>query len=74
MANDEMFEYIKTEETAYKTLKVPIAGGYEWNMHDHITKSTLYKFSKFYKGADDGLRPFKNVIRPKKLQLYFSSN
>jgi hypothetical protein len=64
MAYDSMYGYITTEKTAYLTNKVPVAGGYEWNMNDHITKSTLYKFSKFYKGANDGLRPFKNIIRP----------
>jgi len=59
-----VFEYITTEESAYQTTGVPIVDGYEWKMFEHIRLSTLYKNSKFSTGADDGNRPYKNIIRP----------
>lgn len=58
------YDLIKRETANYKTTQVPLADGWEWNMHDHVRRSFLYKNSKFSKGADDGTRPFKNIIRP----------
>lgn len=57
-------EYIIAEKAAFRTRKVPLTDGYEWNMYDHIRKSFLYKHSKFATGADDNTRPFKNIILP----------
>ncbi len=59
-----VFDYIVAEEAAYRTTRVPISDGWEWNMYEHIKKSTLYKNSKFTEGPDDGSRPFKNILRP----------
>lgn len=58
-----IFDYIKTEEAAYKTTKVTVSEGYEWSMYEHIRMSTLFRDSKYTKGADDLSRPFKNIIR-----------
>ncbi len=58
-----VFEYIKTEETQYKTRTVPISDGYEWNMYEHVRMSTLFRDSKYTKGKNDFSRPFKNIIR-----------
>lgn len=57
-------EYILSEKEAYKTREVTLADGYRWNMYEHIRRSFLYKHSKFWKGADDGSRPFNNIIKP----------
>lgn len=57
-------DYIIAEKAAYRTRKVPLTDGYEWNMYDHIRKSFLYKHSKFSTGENDGTRPFKNIILP----------
>lgn len=61
---EDIYQYIVGQEAAYKTAKVPIVDGMEWSMYEHIRLSTLYKNSKFSTGADDGNRPFKNIIRP----------
>jgi hypothetical protein len=58
-----VFDFIKAEETNYKTQRVPVADGYEWNMYEHLRKCTLYRDSKYTTGADDGTRPYKNIIR-----------
>lgn len=59
-----IYEFIKTEENLFQTTGVPIVDGYEWKFFEHIRLSTLYKNSKFSTGADDGNRPYKNIIRP----------
>jgi hypothetical protein len=62
MANN-IFDFIKEEETAFKTVKVPVADGYDFNLYDHVRVSTLFRDSKFTKGENDFSRPFKNIIR-----------
>jgi hypothetical protein len=59
-----IYDFIKTEESLFQTTGVPIVDGYEWKFFEHIRLSTLYKNSKFSTGADDGNRPYKNIIRP----------
>lgn len=58
-----VFDYIKHEENAYKTVHVPVADGYEFNMYEHVRMSTLFRDSKYTKGANDFSRPFRNIIR-----------
>jgi hypothetical protein len=60
---DSIYEYIITEETAFKTQKVPVVGGWEWNMYEHIRRSTLLKNSR-YEDTELGKKPFRNIIRP----------
>ncbi|WP_395019804.1 hypothetical protein [Dongia sp.] len=61
---ETIYPYIVAEEAAYKTVAVPIADGYDWNMYEHIRKSVLYKNGMFAKGKNDDTRPFKNITRP----------
>lgn len=64
MAANNIYDFIKQEQAAYRTQPVPLADGWEWNMYEHIRKSFLYKHSKFSTGTDDGNRPFKNIVKP----------
>lgn len=59
----DVFGYIKTQETAFKTTFIPIMDGYEWNFSEHVRMSTLFRDSKFTKGSNDFSRPFRNIIR-----------
>jgi hypothetical protein len=58
-----IFDYIKSEETGYQTLPVQVISGYEWKMFEHIKLTVLYKNSRFSTGNSDD-KPFKNIIRP----------
>jgi hypothetical protein len=60
----DIYEYITTEETSFQTTGVPVVDGYEFKMADHIRLSTLAKVGKFSTGADDGMRPYKNIMKP----------
>lgn len=59
-----IFEFIKSQENYYQTQPVPVVDGYEWNMFDHIKRTTLYLNSQYSKGKP-GSKPFKNIILPK---------
>lgn len=63
MISQNVFDFIKAEEIAYKTLKVSPIEGWDWNMYDHIKFSSLYKNSTFSDGKR-GDKPFKNITRP----------
>lgn len=61
----DVYDYVITQSASFKTSKVPLGDGrWEWNLFDHVTKSTLYKNSKFYVAPNDGSQPFKNTTRP----------
>ncbi len=60
----DVYDYILTEETDFKTRRVPLAENWDWNMHEHIEKSFQLLNSQFTKGANDFSRPFNNIILP----------
>ncbi len=62
MESKNIYEYIKTEEAAFK-LPITVTEGYEWNLYDHVRKTVLYKNSTYLSGKDDN-KPYKNIIRP----------
>jgi hypothetical protein len=60
----DKYEYILNEKTAFRTRRTRLISGFEWSFYEHIRRTTLYKNSKFWKGPDDGSRPFKQKILP----------
>lgn len=71
MAKD-IFEYVTTEENAYKTRPVAVTDGYEWHMYENIRQWVMYKDGKLQNGNtlqdSDGRVidevPVKNIILP----------
>lgn len=59
----DIYALIKNEEAAFQTIPVSVIDGWEWNLSDHIKKTTLYKNSQYSTGKL-GDKPFKNIIRP----------
>lgn len=60
----DIFSYITTEESAYKTEEARLADNWSWNMRDHLQLIYHLKNSQFYTGENDWLRPFKNILEP----------
>ena len=60
---NNIFEFITSQATAYKSLPVSVAENYEWSMWKHITTTILYKNSQYLSGKSDD-KPYKNIIRP----------
>ncbi len=62
MEHETIFDFVATQKNAY-LLPICVFDDYEWSMYDHIRKTVFYKNSLFTKGANDGSRPFKNLLR-----------
>lgn len=63
----DIYDYILTEETDFKTRKITLAQGYDWNMWKHIERSYLFKNSQFTEdnnSQEKTKKPFNNVILP----------
>lgn len=58
------FDYIQQEITRFKTERIHIADNWDWNMHEHIQRTIMVKHGKFTTGANDGNRPYKNIVKP----------
>jgi hypothetical protein len=59
-----IFDFIKSEEINWKTTRVPITSAKDWNMSEHIERCTAVANGWFYQGANDGLRPYNDIVTP----------
>lgn len=57
----EVHDYILNQETAYQTVPITVAEGYEWSMFEHCKRTLMYLNSRFETG-NFGDRPFNNII------------
>jgi len=65
METDTVFTYIKSQEVAWRTARVPITGSYDWNMYEHIERCTNVANAKFNRGSNtDGVRPYSDIVSP----------
>lgn len=64
MQDTDIFSYIKTQETAFKTVRVPLTKAKDWNMHEHIERCTNVANGWYHTGANDGLRPYDDLVTP----------
>ena len=60
----DVFSYIKSEETRWRTAKVPITQTKSWNMYEHIQRCTNVANGWFNRGANDGKRPYTDIVTP----------
>jgi len=62
---DDVFQFIKTEETLFQTgVGVPVVDGWDFDMYNHIRKSTLYKFGQLANRTKTDDDPVINIILP----------
>ncbi len=64
MEDKDVFGYITTEENNFKTVRVPLTSSKDWNMAEHIERCTNVVNGWFHKGANDGLRPYNDIVTP----------
>lgn len=64
MEEKDIFSYITTEENNFKTVRVPQTSSKDWNMHEHIERCTNVANAWFHQGANDGLRPYDDIVTP----------
>jgi hypothetical protein len=59
-----IFDFIKSEEINWKTTRVPLTSSKDWSMSEHIERCTAVASGYFYQGANDGLRPYNDIVTP----------
>lgn len=64
MEDETVFDYIKQQETNWKTARVPLTSSKDWNMSEHIERCTNVANGWFHSGKNDGLRPYDDLVTP----------
>jgi len=65
MDEKDVYSYITTEETNFRTARIPLTTSKSWNMLEHIERCTNVSNGWFNKGSnEDGLRPYNDIVTP----------
>lgn len=64
MDTKDVFSYIKTEESNWRTERVPLTGSKSWSMFEHIERCTNVANAWYHQGNNDGLRPYDDIVTP----------
>lgn len=64
MEDQDVFSYIKSQESAFKTARVPLTRSKSWNMPEHIERCTNVANGWFHSGTNDGSRPYDDMVTP----------
>lgn len=64
MENQNVFQYITTEEANWKTSRVPLTTSKDWNMSEHIERCTNVANAWYHQGQNDGKRPYDDIVTP----------
>lgn len=62
--SQDVFQYIKSEETNFRTVRIPLTNSKDWNMHEYIERCTNVANGWFHRGLNDGLRPYNDIVTP----------
>lgn len=60
----DVFSYITSEEANYRTVRIPLTNSKDWNMYEHIQRCTNVSNGWFHSGANDGKRPYNDIVTP----------
>lgn len=70
----DIYSYIKTQESLYETDEVQVGDNWFWNMRKHIQLIFHLKNNVFFTGANDFTRAFKGVMEPILNLAYWSED
>ena len=62
--NPEIYQFITSEETAYKTVRVPLTNSKDWNMSEHIERCYNVSNAYYHSGQNDGNRRYDDIVTP----------
>lgn len=60
----DVFSYIKSNESSFKTERIPITNSKDWNMAEHIERCKNVANAWFHSGKNDGTRPYNDIVTP----------
>lgn len=64
MNQQDIYSYIKSEEANFDTQEIRVGDNWEWSMKNHIQMIFHLKNGRFFTGANDFTRVFKNIMQP----------
>lgn len=64
MQDQDIYTYVRSEETKFETEEVSVGENWYWNMRRHIQMLFHLKNGMFFTGANDWMRAFKNIMEP----------
>lgn len=64
MNEQDIYSYVKLQESRYETEEIQVGDNWEWNMRNHIQLLFHLKNGIFFTGENDWLRSFRNIMRP----------
>jgi hypothetical protein len=74
MIEENIYSYIKSEESAYDSEEIRVGDNWHWNMKEHIQTIFHLKNSKFFTGENDWMRAFRNIMKPILNLAYWSED
>lgn len=60
----DVYQFIKGEEAAWKTVRIPLTDSKDWNMYEHIQRCFNVANGWFHTGKNDGNRPYDDIVTP----------
>lgn len=60
----DIYTWIKQEESKYETNEINVGDNWNWNMRNHIQMIFHLYHSQFFSGENNWLRFFKNIFKP----------
>lgn len=66
MENQDVYSYIKQQESSWRTTRVPLTRSKDWNMSEHIERCKAVANAWFYQGSNDinSGRPYDDIVTP----------
>jgi len=64
LQNQNVFQYIKSEENSFKTARVPLTSAKDWNFSEHVERCYAVANGYYFTGNNDGLRPYDDIVTP----------
>lgn len=72
--NPSIFEFIKSQESAFESDEIKVGDNWSWNFRNHVQMIFHLKNGMFFTGANDWMRPFKNIMEPILYLSYWSED
>lgn len=74
MIKDNIYDYVKVQESEFDTQEIRVGSNWNWSMKRHVQMIFHLKNSQFFTGDNNWMRPFKNVLEPILNLAYWSED
>ena len=64
MQDQDVFSYIMSEATSFKTTRVHLTNSKDWNFPEHVERCLAVSSGYFFQGKNDGSRPYDDIVTP----------